>query len=165
MRTLHQLGQDRYRYIRDGNTNGTPGEYGDGPDLDGNGIPDEIGINPDSLQAGYPDYPDPTGLDANAGGIPTSTVPDRIWVPTGCPTGAASRPLRSPAARLPGPLLVPFGRPLGPLRGHLRPLRHRSRRKSKRFPRETIRARSDRSSRGSAHGTKRTQTESRTTTH
>jgi hypothetical protein len=70
MRTLHQLGQDRYRYIRDGNTNGTPGEYGDGPDLDGNGIPDEIGINPDSLQAGYPDYPDPTGLDANAGGIP-----------------------------------------------------------------------------------------------
>jgi hypothetical protein len=38
----------------DGNGNGIPGEYGDGPDLDGNGIPDEIGINPDSLQPGYP---------------------------------------------------------------------------------------------------------------
>ena len=33
---------------------GIPGEYGDGPDLDGNGIPDEIGINPDGLQPGYP---------------------------------------------------------------------------------------------------------------
>jgi len=70
MRTPHQLGQDGYNSPWDGNANGIPGEYGDGPDLDGNGIPDEIGINPDSLQPGYPDYSDPTGLDANVGGIP-----------------------------------------------------------------------------------------------
>jgi hypothetical protein len=38
---------------RDGNGNGIPNEYGDGPDLDGNGVPDEIGINPDILQPGY----------------------------------------------------------------------------------------------------------------
>ncbi|MDP8900101.1 MAG: hypothetical protein M3N33_02935, partial [Actinomycetota bacterium] len=40
--------------LPDGDADGIPGEYGDGPDLDGNGIPDEIGINPDSLQPGYP---------------------------------------------------------------------------------------------------------------
>jgi hypothetical protein len=52
----------------DGNGNGIPNEYGDGPDLDGNGIPDEIGINPDSLQPGYPgNSPD---LDGNGNGIP-----------------------------------------------------------------------------------------------
>jgi hypothetical protein len=40
--------------LADGNANGIPDEYGDGPDLDANGAPDEIGINPDSLQPGYP---------------------------------------------------------------------------------------------------------------
>ena len=73
--------------LPDGNGNGVPGEYGDGPDLDGNGIPDEIGINPDSLQPGYPggglpdgnangisgEYGDGPDLDANG-------VPDEIGI-------------------------------------------------------------------------------------
>jgi hypothetical protein len=49
--------------LPDGNANGIPGEYGDGPDLDANGVPDEIGINPDSLQPGYPNSPWASSLD------------------------------------------------------------------------------------------------------
>ncbi len=44
----------------DGDGDGLPNEYGDGPDLDANGVPDEVGINPDSLQPGYPN---PTPAD------------------------------------------------------------------------------------------------------
>jgi hypothetical protein len=77
---------------RDGNGNGIPNEYGDGPDLDGNGVPDDIGIFPDMLRDDYPDK-DGDGIpdwDGNGNGIPNeygdgpdldgNGVPDEIGI-------------------------------------------------------------------------------------
>jgi hypothetical protein len=99
--------------LPDGNADGIPGEYGDGPDLDGNGVPDEIGINPDGLQPGYPNPStsgdwgggeegaaalDPTG-GAHAGATYGSSdwggveVPDPTVVPqSDAATGAEAMP-------------------------------------------------------------------------
>jgi hypothetical protein len=58
--------------LPDGDGDGIPGEYGDGPDLDGNGVPDEVGINPDNQQPGYPNPA--ASVDWGGVGVPDSTV-------------------------------------------------------------------------------------------
>ncbi len=99
----------------DGDGDGIPNEYGDGPDLDANGIPDEIGINPDSLQPGYADpstsgewggvgVPDPTVVPQSDAATSAEAMPEEYgdgsgvdgnWVPD--ETGIDPYALQQPA--------------------------------------------------------------------
>jgi len=57
----------------DGDGDGIPNEYGDGPDLDRDGIPDEVGINPDNHPVGTtttPPPPEPSLEDQAYDGTP-----------------------------------------------------------------------------------------------
>ena len=79
---------DELRAVHPQITSVTPGEYGDGPDLDSNGIPDEIGISPDSLQPGYPDSTS-TSVEWGGVGVPEPTV---VLRSDAAPTGDEAMP-------------------------------------------------------------------------